>query len=289
MNNGAAAQCDTEGATMGTLSSIASICSTSASCSALFDFNCDDISWRNCQSTMRQLALVHPINSTSTAGCMRMKQTGWTLNSVTQVGASFQLQSTVSTPALAAFSDVQSISVKAGEVTKTKRFGLTTDPNDNYNFSHGRYLKLLPGGVLELPGGHTRAYTDDDVITLRLEGNRFVAYKNSMIFSPTWDTFENGTRLSSGGVSMTAKLWFFESGSNMEVVDACANINGTYSIQNDQLDVSQTRCQVSFTYQGVQQNGTVSGNSLIVPGLSNATVSGDGVQFSDGTSWVPIR
>eukprot|EP00930_Biecheleria_cincta_P044122 TRINITY_DN30279_c0_g1_i1.p1 TRINITY_DN30279_c0_g1~~TRINITY_DN30279_c0_g1_i1.p1 ORF type:complete len:1230 (+),score=176.16 TRINITY_DN30279_c0_g1_i1:100-3789(+) len=289
MDNGAAAQCDKEGATMGTLSSTASICSTSPSCSALFDFNCDDISWRNCKSTMRQLAQGHPINSTLTEGCVRMKQTGWTLHSVTQVGASFQLQSTVRTPALAAFSDVQSISVKAGEVTKNKRFGLTTDPNDNYKFSHGRYLKLLPGGVLELPGGHKRAYTDDDVITLRLEGHRFVAYKNSMIFSPTWDSFENGTKIPNRGLNMTAKLWFYESGSSMEVVDACTNIDGTYSVQNNSLDVSQTRCQVNFTHQGAQWKGTVSGNSLIVPGLSNATVSADGVRFTDGTSWVPIR
>lgn len=288
MDNGASGQCDTESASMGSLSTVASHCSTLASCTTLFDFNCDDISWRNCESTMRQLELVYPIGNMSNVGCTRIKQFGWTLHSVTQVGASFQLQSTVTTPALAAFSDVQSISLRAGEVTKTKRFGLTMDPDDDYDFAHGRYLKLLPGGVLVLPGGHQRAYSDDDVITLRLEGNQFVAYKNSMIFSPTWDTLEDGTLLS-GGVSMTAKLWFYEEGSTLEVLDACANIHGSYSTQNGNLDVSQTRCQVSFTDQGVQRNGIVSGSSLIVPDLSNATVIGGEVKFADGTSWVPIR
>ena len=55
---------------------------------------------------------------------------------------------------------VWSWSIKAGQMDKHVRFGLTSNRDDGEGYSSGKFVGLFPGGRLYIPGGTDSTYKD---------------------------------------------------------------------------------------------------------------------------------
>eukprot|EP00931_Biecheleriopsis_adriatica_P061112 TRINITY_DN36735_c0_g1_i1.p1 TRINITY_DN36735_c0_g1~~TRINITY_DN36735_c0_g1_i1.p1 ORF type:complete len:1225 (-),score=189.81 TRINITY_DN36735_c0_g1_i1:88-3762(-) len=282
LKNDAYSTCDQNGATLGTLDQSATFCSADNNCESLFDFDCDGTGWRHCTSSAKELA--NEVGA-GTEGCSKSKQSGWIRNGVEQVGTMFvrQKYQTGASAVNIVRLNVDTITVRAGETQTNKRVGLTYSSNDGSVFEFGRYIKLVPGGMLVLPSGNTYVHTDNDLITLSLESGEVKVYLNHQ--QPplgSWATATGGSTLA--GKQMLAKIFLYEKDASLEVIEACKNIEGSYStVPGAQtFSITQTGCIVRWGDDVT--TGFVSGKDVIVPGEPPLTVASSGsIVLSDGT------
>eukprot|EP00435_Cladocopium_sp_Y103_P044282 s295_g12.t1 len=143
LSNLAQVQCDAEGAEMGSIEDIAHRCGSFEHCHSLFDYNCDGIAWRNCQSSAARLQNY----SGDSGACSRLKQAGWLLLGTAQRGVQFarpyldSLQTAEGeSPVSAMRMDTDSISVRAVDVTMKKVFGLTSSAADDETFQEATHF-----------------------------------------------------------------------------------------------------------------------------------------------------
>mmetsp|Transcript_24151 Transcript_24151/g.50133 ORF Transcript_24151/g.50133 Transcript_24151/m.50133 type:complete len:1054 (+) Transcript_24151:76-3237(+) len=276
LSNLAQVQCDAEGAEMGSIEDIAHRCGSFEHCHSLFDYNCDGIAWRNCRSSAARLQNY----SGDSGACSRLKQAGWLLFGTAQRGVQFArpyLES--ASPVSAMRMDIDSISVRAVDVTMKKVFGLTSSAADDETFQEGGCLKLLPagtGGVVELPDGSKKDYSNGDVFTVNLGQKGFEFFQNDILLG-SWSTEKLPGQL-------LAKLWLFDQHSSLEVLQACKNVEGSYISDAGPVVVNQRGCAITVNQQGSGAvSGVVSGNSLML-GAVGYSQDGD-ILFENGSQW----
>lgn len=276
LSNLAQVQCDAEGAEMGSIEDIAHRCGSFEHCHSLFDYNCDGIAWRNCQSSAARLQNY----SGDSGACSRLKQAGWLLLGTAQRGVQFARPYLDSeSPVSAMRMDTDSISVRAVDVTMKKVFGLTSSAADDETFQEGGCLKLMPGGtggVVELPDGSKKDYSDGDVFTVNLGQKGFEFFQNDALLG-SWSTEKLPGQL-------LAKLWLFDQHSSLEVLQACKNVEGSYISDAGPVVVNQRRCAITANQKGGVKSGVVSGNSLMLGEAVGYSQDGD-ILFENGSRW----